>query len=301
MAKESAGTKAFLAAWLGWAFDGLDGFLYTLVAIPLVKELLGQGASPASVAGTAGLVQGIFLVGWAVGGVVFGRLGDTLGRTRTLTLTILTYAAFTGLTFFAQTWWQLAILRFLAALGIGGEWAAGSALVTETLPVRYRHLASAVLQSGYMVGMILAALTVGAIGALDYRYIFLVGVLPAVVTLWIRRAVPEPPEWEAQRGTREVPPVSALFRGEVRATTWKTLILASVALTTVWGILYFSTQLVRSLPEVKAMSPAAQNALVRNFTIEYTLWNIAGNFLAAFLARWIGYRKAIFLLLVGAI
>jgi MFS family permease len=292
---------AFLAAWLGWAFDGLDGFLYTLVAVPLVKDLLEKGASAGQVATTAGLVQGIFLIGWAAGGIVFGRLGDTLGRTRTLTLTILTYAAFTGLTFFAQTWWQLAILRFLAALGIGGEWAAGSALVSETLPKRYRHFASATLQSGYMVGIILAALTVGALGSMDYRYVFLVGVIPALFTLWIRRAVPEPSEWAESRQTRAPAPISALFRGEIRRNTWLTLILASVTLTTVWGLLYFITQLVRGLPEVLSMAPGAVNALIRNFTIEYMLWNIAGNFVAAYLAKVIGYRKAIFLLLLGGL
>ncbi|MGV3618120.1 MAG: MFS transporter [Fimbriimonas sp.] len=298
---DAARKKAFLAAWLGWAFDGLDGFLYTLVAIPLVKDLLGAGASPGQVTFTAGLVQGIFLIGWAVGGILFGRLGDTLGRTRTLTLTIVTYAVFTGMTFFAQTWWQLAILRFLAALGIGGEWAAGSALVSETLPKRYRHFASAVLQSGYMMGIILAALTVGALGSLDYRWVFVVGVIPAFFTIWIRRAVPEPEEWEASSKAREKAPVSALFRGEVSRNTWLTLILASVTLTTVWGLLYFITQLVRSLPEVRTLPPGEVNALIRNFTIEYMLWNIAGNFVAAYLAKFIGYRKAIFLLLLGGL
>jgi MFS family permease len=289
-------TKAFVAAWLGWAFDGLDGFLYTLVAAPFVASLLGPEATKPQIATTAGLIQGIFLIGWAVGGVLFGRIGDVLGRTRTLTLTIVTYAVFTGLAAFSQTWWQLAILRFLAALGIGGEWAAGSALVAETLPPRLRHLASALLQSGYMVGMILAALTVGALGGLEHRWVFLVGVIPAFATIWIRRAVPEPAEWAATREDRELPPVRDLFRGQVVRTTMLTLTLASVALTTVWALLYFGTQLIR------AAAPAAEaNEIVRNVTIEYTLWNIAGNFLATYLARWIGYRRAIFLLLLGAL
>jgi MFS family permease len=152
-----------------------------------------------------------------------------------------------------------------------------------------------------MVGIILAALTVGALGSLDYRWVFLVGVIPAFFTIWIRRAVPETEEWEESRKTREKVPVSALFRGEVKRSTWLTLILACVTLTTVWGLLYFITQLVRALPEVRTMTPAAVNALIRNFTIEYMLWNIAGNFVAAFLAKTIGYRKAIFLLLLGGL
>lgn len=293
--------KAFFAAWLGWAFDGLDGFLYTLVAIPLMKDLLGSGSSLASIATMAGLVQGIFLIGWAAGGFLFGYLGDRVGRTRVLTLTILTYALFTGLTFFAQNWWQLAILRFIAALGIGGEWAAGSALVSETLPNRYRHWASAILQSGYMVGIILAALTVGALGTLEYRWVFVVGVIPALFSVWIRKAVPEPEEWAQSRSTREKVPVMDLFRGDVKRNTWLTLILSSVCLTTVWGLLYFITQIVRALPEVKALDPGAANALIRNFTVEYMLWNIVGNFVAAAIAKKLGYRKAIFILLLGGL
>ena len=96
--------KGLAAAWLGWAFDGLDGYLYVLVALRFVRELVGAGASDAEVQTKAGIIQAIFLVGWAVGGAVFGRIGDRLGRSRTLTLTVLTYAVFTGLSFFATEW-----------------------------------------------------------------------------------------------------------------------------------------------------------------------------------------------------
>ena len=130
----TAQIKSGVAAWLGWMFDGLDMHLYTLVALPFVAELLrvSPGVPEASV--KASLIQAAFLVGWALGGTVFGRIGDLLGRSRTLCLTILTYALFTGLAFFAQAWWHLLIFRFLAALGIGGEWAVGSALLSETWP-----------------------------------------------------------------------------------------------------------------------------------------------------------------------
>ena len=191
--------SAFIAAWLGWGFDGLDGTLYLLVAAPFVKQLLGAMAQQSDVAKKAAIIQGVFLFGWAIGGTVFGRIGDRLGRSRTLTLTIVTYAVFTGMSFFAHEWWHLLIFRFLAALGIGGEWAAGSALVSETLPKKYVHFASATLQNGYNLGMIVAALTVGFLGNWDYRFVFLIGVIPAFATIWIRRAVPEPKEWEGER------------------------------------------------------------------------------------------------------
>src|ERR1022692_3857387 len=120
--------KAFFAAWLGWGFDGLDSFIYPLVAVPFVKELMPLGTPATDVAFKAGLIQAVFLIGWALGGVIFGRVGDKLGRSRTLMLTILIYALFTGASFLAHAWWHLLIFRFISALGIGGEWAAGSAL-----------------------------------------------------------------------------------------------------------------------------------------------------------------------------
>src|SRR5262249_6874786 len=116
--------RSGIAAWLGWMFDGLDMHLYTLVAAPFVAQLIGASSTTDPRVGRFGsIVQGAFLLGWALGGGFFGRIGDRLGRARALSLTILTYAAFTGLAFFAQAWWQLMIFRFLAALGIGGEWA----------------------------------------------------------------------------------------------------------------------------------------------------------------------------------
>src|SRR5439155_5582339 len=144
--------RSGIAAWLGWLFDGLDMHLYLLVATPFVAELLATDKSDPVVNHKIALIQGAFLVGWALGGAFFGRLGDVLGRSRALALTILTYAVFTGLSFAAYTWWQLSIFRFLAALGIGGEWAVGSSLLSETWPKRWRPWVAAVLQTGVNLG-----------------------------------------------------------------------------------------------------------------------------------------------------
>jgi len=135
--------KAGVAAWLGWLFDGLDMHLYTLVATPFVALLLSNesgetvGVRDAIVGQRSSEIQAAFLIGWALGGALFGRIGDRLGRSRALVLTIMTYAIFTGLSFFAQRWWHLLIFRFLAALGIGGEWAVGAALLLETWPAHW--------------------------------------------------------------------------------------------------------------------------------------------------------------------
>ena len=126
--------KSGIAAWLGWLFDGLDMHLYTLVAAPFVAQLLGAASTTdPAVREKSALIQGAFLIGWALGGGLFGRAGDLLGRSRALGLTILTYALFTGLSCFATTWWHLLIFRFLAALGIGGEWAVGSCAARRNL------------------------------------------------------------------------------------------------------------------------------------------------------------------------
>src|SRR5690349_2732662 len=123
--------RSGIAAWLGWLFDGLDMHLYVLVAAPFVAELLGAASEKDPAVGHySSWIQAAFLVGWALGGGFFGRIADRLGRSRALMLTILTYALFTGLSFLAETWWHLFIFRFLAALGIGGEWAVGASLLS---------------------------------------------------------------------------------------------------------------------------------------------------------------------------
>ncbi len=297
-------TKSLAAAWLGWAFDGLDGFLYILVGFPFVTQLVAAEhgttveAIRASKALTdqvtfkATLIQAFFLVGWAIGGAVFGRLGDRLGRSRTLTLTVLTYACFTGLSFFAGAWWHLLIFRFVAALGIGGEWAAGSALVSETVPRHCRAWASATLQSGYMVGCIAAALTTSWLSGYEPKWVFLIGVLPALATVWIRSAVPEPEQWRQQVKGAPPPPVLALFWREHRSTTILTILLTGTALTTVWAFWFFLPKAIQSMPEVKGWTGPQVSALVSNVTIASLLVNIAGNFFATYLARFTSYRFA---------
>src|SRR5208337_4961958 len=214
--------KSAIAAWLGWLFDGLDIHLYVLVAAPFVAELIGvSDTRNENVGRYSSWIQAAFLVGWAIGGGFFGRIGDRIGRSRTLSLTILTYALFTGLAFFAQTWWQLLVVRFLAALGIGGEWAVGASLLAETWPRRWRPWIAAVLQTGVNVGILVAGLANIILAAAPPRYLFLVGVFPALLVLWIRRAVPETAEWRSAKAAahHREPGISDLFRGEVLGIT----------------------------------------------------------------------------------
>jgi len=295
--------KALIAAWLGWCFDGLDGYLYLLVAGRFVRQLLERHSEGPvgheEVQTKAALIQCFFLVGWAVGGMVFGRIGDRLGRTRTLTLTVLTYAVFTGAAFFADTWWHLLIFRFVAALGIGGEWAAGSALVAESLPTRHRTWATATLQSGYMVGCIAASFTAKAMANLDPHWVFVVGILPAFITLWIRKAVPETEAWK-HAAHEAPPPVWALFHRGLRRTTILITLLASIALTTVWSFLYFGPAIIMQLPDLQNRSVAERQVLAANASIFYLVVNIVANYFAAYLAKWLGHRAAFALMMAAA-
>jgi MFS family permease len=287
--------KSGAAAWLGWLFDGLDMYLYMLVATPFVAELLDVDRNDAQVGYYSSWIQASFLIGWALGGGFFGRVADRMGRSRALVLTILTYASFTGLSFFAQTWWQLLAFRFLAALGIGGEWAVGAALLSETWPRRWRPWMAAVLQTGVNLGVMLAGLANYLLAAYPSRAVFLVGVLPALLVLWIRRAVPEPEEWEGAKKTaaHAQPGFLELFRGPVRRTTVLTLLVCALALTGHWAFQFWYLQHLRYLLDLAGWTAEERGRQVSLVMWGVTAVSIVGNFLAAFIARRVGYRWAI--------
>jgi len=293
--------KSGIAAWLGWLFDGLDMHLYTLVAAPFVMQLLlANSPSDPLVRRYSSWIQAAFLIGWALGGGFFGRVGDLLGRSRALSLTIITYALFTGLSSFAQTWWHLLILRFLAALGIGGEWAVGSSLLSETWPKRWGPWIAAVLQTGVNIGVLLACVTTYLMAGQNPRWVFLVGILPALLVFWIRRAVPEPEEWHrAKAEARHPPPVSDLFRGEVLAISLKTIVVCSLTLTAWWAFQFWNQQHLRNLPELASWTVQQREQLVSKSFFIVIASAIFGNFLAGWLASLFSYRRAITLMCLG--
>jgi predicted MFS family arabinose efflux permease len=301
--------KSGIAAWLGWFFDGLDMHIYTLVAAPFVMELVGA-TSPAAAAvrEKSSWIQAAFLVGWALGGAFFGRAGDVLGRSRALSLTILTYAMFTGLSFFAHTWWQLLICRFVAALGIGGEWAVGSSLLSETWPKRWRPWLAGILQAGVNIGILFACLAVFLMADLPPRYVFLIGIIPAFLVYWIRRNVPEPEDWtsaraeaRAQRSSSRggAPGVRELFRGDVLPITLKTIGLCSLSLTAWWAFMFWQAQHLRNLPELASWSVGDRERLVSVAFFIFIGIQLFGNAASGALVKLMGYRKAIAFLCFG--
>ncbi len=246
-------------AWLGWVFDAMDATIYAIVLHPALHDLLQL--SPAAPVSTeqigwyGGIIFSIFLIGWAIGGITFGILADRFGRTRVLIATIIIYAVFTGAAAFAQTWWHLALSRFLTALGIGGEWAAGAAIVAETWPEGKRAKAAGILQSAWAVGFFLAATFNLALKDYGWRTLFLVGILPAFVALLVRWWVKEPERW-SRAHEQQPAPLSAIFKGDLRRATLVGSLLAFVAVFGLWGSTNWAPTLVRELPDIKGANAA---------------------------------------------
>ena len=290
--------KSGIAAWLGWMFDGLELHLYTLVATPLVIQLLATTADDPQVKEKSAYIQAAFLIGWALGGAFFGRLGDKLGRSRTLALTVLTYALCTGLCAFAQTWWQLMIFRFIAAVGIGGEWAVGASLLSETWPKAWRPWMAAVLQTGVHFGVLAGAVLVGLLMTFlppgNERWVFLIGVAPAFLVYWIRRHVPEPETWQdAGAAATKKPGALDLFRGEVRSITIRTMVVCALGLSAWWLFLFWQTQHLRKVL-AEANTPAGEvTSLVSAAFFAFNFASVLGNFGAGWLAKRLGNRRAI--------
>ncbi|HEY8996859.1 MAG TPA: MFS transporter [Edaphobacter sp.] len=226
LAKEPARRDALFAASFGWMLDSMDVMLYSMV-IPQAQVDLHMSAA------TAGLIMSLTLVMAAVGGIGFGFVADKLGRTRALSLSILIYTVCTGLCAFVQTVPQLAICRMLLGIGMGGEWAAGAALVAETWPQQHRAKALALVQSSWAIGYALAAVLVALIMPhYGWRGVFLAGLLPALITIWIRRRVKEPEHWAPAPDVS----VKELFRGRLAKRTLVISSMNAASLFAWWGL-----------------------------------------------------------------
>jgi len=205
-ALSAAGWRALVASFLGWLFDGYETYALILVAAVALRQLL-EPQQLASLPIYIGGLLAVTLVGWATGGIVAGVLADYIGRKRVLMLSILWYALFTGLTALATSYASFMILRFLTGLGLGAEWGPGTAILGESWPPRSRGRAASVLQSAFAMGLVLASvvwLYVAPFGPSAWRAMFLIGVLPALSVLWIRRSVRESDLWVAARDRRQL-------------------------------------------------------------------------------------------------
>ena len=197
--------QILLASNLGWMFDGFENYALILTAAPVMMQLL-EPAQHSSLSFYVGAVIAINLLGWGVGGMLGGILADYIGRKRMMVIGILAYSIMTGLSAFAYDFWSFAILRFLVGVAVGSEWATGSSMMAELWPDRARGKGAGLMQCGLGFGFFLAALAwlfIAPLGDNAWRYMYVLGVLPALLTLWIRRAIPESALWEVVKAKRD--------------------------------------------------------------------------------------------------
>jgi MFS family permease len=290
-----------VVAWLGWIFDSMDSTIYNLVLTPALRELLGTRGTQENIGWYGGIILAIFLVGWAVGGALFGVVADVLGRARTLVITILIYAVFTGLAGFSHTWWALAIYRFLTALGIGGEWAAGATLVAEVWPESLRVKGAGLLQSAWGAGYFLAAGVGALLSHYSWRAMFFVGLAPALVAMVARLKVREPERWQKARSDGEGRfRMLELFRPEHRRDTAVGSALALVAVFGLWGATNWTPSFLRELLEPRHLDPARLTQLTSYAVMSLNVGAIAGYFAFPPLAERIGRRMAFLVMLAGS-
>jgi MFS family permease len=197
--------NTLIASNLGWMFDGYETFALVMAVGVALRQLLDAAQYP-QIPVYAGTVIALTLLGWGIGGLIGGVIADYIGRKRTMMLAILAYSITTGLSAFAWDWISFAVLRFLVGIAIGSEWVTGASIISEMWPDRARGRGVGLMQSGLGVGFFLASfvwLFVGAMGPNSWRYMFLIGVLPALMTLWVRRAIPESERWERVNDQRQ--------------------------------------------------------------------------------------------------
>lgn len=231
--------RGFLAAWGGWALDGMDSFIFALVLVPALRELLpnsGIEVKPATLGFYGSVMFALFLIGWGLA-LAWGPVADRIGRVRTMMIVILCYSLFTFLGSLAQQLWQLALLRLLAGIGIGGEWGIGATYVAEEWPEDKRKVGAALMHTGYYFGFFLAALANHLIGSrYGWRAMFALGGLPALLLGFIRYGVRESARWEnAVRRGSFWQPFAALFSDQYRRRTILNSIFVLVSIAGLWA------------------------------------------------------------------
>jgi MFS family permease len=288
-----------LAAFLGWMFDGLEMGIFPQVARPSLMSLM-PGAKEGDIGYWHQVIDALFLIGAAMGGLVFGYLGDKIGRVRAMTFSILVYSLFTGLCFFAQAPWQIGGLRFISAIGMGGEWALGVALVMEVWPANARPVLAGVIGAASNVGFLLIAFVcyLFPVNPQNWRWVMLAGAAPALLTFFIRIFVPESERWEESQKKGPTAPLREAFTGKTAKSMWLAIVFASVALLGTWGAVQKIPAWVGNLPGGRPHENASAKAIAGMLL---AVGAIIGCLIAPLIGAKLGRRAAYFLLCAGSL
>jgi MFS family permease len=306
------------AAWLGWGFDVFDGLLFNYVAPNCIPTLLhlpvGSPEARAQTLHWTGILTSLLLLGWAAGGVLFGLVCDRIGRLRTLMLTMLLYAAGTAACAAATNLSMLVVFRLIASLGIGGEWAAGAAMVAEVMPEKRRVEGGALLYTAGPFGLFLATFVNYQVAGVwfagnteqSWRYVFLFGLLPAAVAFIVRAFVHEPERWQSVK-ERSHARVREIFTPELRRRTVMGTFTAIIALIGWWSCSAFipvvASGLARTAAELRGLDKSATQGLIEHWkvtaTMAFNVGGLVGTLITIPLANHLG-RRPMFALYFGA-
>jgi MFS family permease len=286
----------FWASWSGWTLDGMDSVIYALVLTPALKELLprsGMANGPADIAFAGSILFALFLMGWGLS-FIWGPIADRFGRTKCLAASILIFSVFTGAAALSHNVWELALFRFLAGIGIGGEWAMAGTYIAEAWPEDRRKAGAGYLQTGYYAGFFLAAALNFTIGArYGWRAMFLCGAAPVVVALFTLARVKEPKRWEAAHAKATGAPLAMIFSPHYLRRTIVNTVLVSIAIVGLWaGTVYEPTALL-ALAKTAGLSAADGTKLVSLGTAILSIGTILGCLLAPKLAERYGRKPTL--------
>ena len=295
----------FWAAWTGWTLDGMDSFIYALVLSPALTELLpksGMDGSPANVGFAGSILFALFLVGWGLA-FIWGPIADRFGRTRVLAASVLMYAVFTGAAALSQNVWELGLFRLLAGIGIGGEWALAGTYVAEAWPEDRRKMGAGYLQTGYYAGFFLAAALNFTVGAhFGWRAMFLCGLAPAFLSLYIVFNVKEPEAWAkiaVATVAKAASPLMQIFSPRYRRRTLVNAALLTVAIIGLWAGAVYEPTAVIALAKKQGMDTPAAVRTASLATGLLSIGTILGCLLVPYLAERIGRRATLAIYFVG--
>ena len=297
--------KGFWAAWGGWTLDGMDAFIYALVLVPALTELLprsGFAVTPGNVGYYGSVLQALFLLGWGLS-MVWGPIADRFGRVRALILTILFYSVFTFLCGVVNNIWQLAVLRVLCGIGLGGEQPMGGTFVAEEWPEDRRKMGAGYMHTGYYFGFFLAALANYYIGAnYGWRWMFVLGGAPALLVGWIQSGVREPATW-GKTVARERPRMrdafGALFAPEYKRRTIVNSLLFTVSIIGLWAGSIYVPAAVTQIAVREGYATAAAARMASYGSMVLSVGTIIGCLLAPWVAERFGRRLAMGLYFVA--
>jgi len=273
--------RAFIAATLGILFDAMDASIYFMVLHPALSDIL-KTTSDTEIGYYGSLILCIFMVGWGIGSLVFGILADRIGRARTMVMTILLYAVCTGLCATATDWMQLAFYRFLVGVGIGAEISIGAVMLSEFFEGKHRILASCLMEAGFCLGYLATSLANLSVGNVSWRLMFLIGILPALLALYIRMRLSEPENFKEVQYEREkarklramghrvesnralTSPMAVLFSREYLRTTLVVTTLAGVAIVGYWAAVSWIPAWINQLTGNLAVAERSTAGIVLN-------------------------------------